>query len=184
MLERQLHIFSMRLIHVDYLRLLSVSVDIDWKCVVFFCWYLEKLGLIFPKCRSKRKYGCVGFDYGTIVDQYDDEDEEEEDVNEMDLRTGQGHEILSEQDKTTIDKLNKQNVNIIFIYLNLTIIKLSVFCRKMLNVKKMKYQYHLKINDSMRKKMNLKNGIDMKHNMMMLQNKIEHHHIFLNIKLN
>jgi len=26
----------------------------------------------------------------------------------MDLKTGQGHEILSEQDKTTLDKLNKQ----------------------------------------------------------------------------
>jgi hypothetical protein len=78
---------------------------------------IEKLGLVFPKCRSKRKYGSVGFDYGTIVDQDDDDndDEEEEaeheDINEMDLKTGQGHEILSEQDKTTLDKLNKQRVN-------------------------------------------------------------------------
>ncbi|CAF3777327.1 unnamed protein product [Adineta steineri] len=68
---------------------------------------IKKLGLIFPKCRSKRKYGCVGFDYGTIIDQ-DDTDEQEEDMDEMDLRTGQGHEILSEQDKNTLDKLNKQ----------------------------------------------------------------------------
>jgi hypothetical protein len=71
---------------------------------------IEKLGLVFPKCRSKRKYGNVGFDYGTIVDQ-DDDDEEEEDMAEMELKTGQGHEILSEQDKTTLDKLNKQRVN-------------------------------------------------------------------------
>ncbi len=70
---------------------------------------IEKLGLVFPKCRSKRKYGNVGFDYGTIVDQ--DDDEEEEDMAEMELKTGQGHEILSEQDKTTLDKLNKQRVN-------------------------------------------------------------------------
>ncbi|CAF0772639.1 unnamed protein product [Rotaria sordida] len=71
---------------------------------------IKKLGLVFPKCRSKRKYGCVGFDYGTIIDQVDDEGEEEdeEDMDERDLKTGQGHEILSEQDKTTLDKLNKQ----------------------------------------------------------------------------
>ncbi|CAF2970316.1 unnamed protein product [Rotaria sp. Silwood2] len=74
---------------------------------------IKKLGLVFPKCRSKRKYGCVGFDYGTIIDQDDDEEEEEEeeeteDIDEMNLKTGQGHEILSEQDKTTLDKLNKQ----------------------------------------------------------------------------
>ncbi len=75
---------------------------------------IEKLGLVFPKCRSKRKYGSVGFDYGTIADQDDDDDgdeEEHEDINEMDLKTGQGHEILSEQDKTILDKLNKQRVN-------------------------------------------------------------------------
>jgi hypothetical protein len=72
---------------------------------------IEKLGLVFPKCRSKRKYGNVGFDYGTIVDEDDDEEEEEEDMTEMELKTGQGHEILSEQDKTTLDKLNKQRVN-------------------------------------------------------------------------
>ncbi|CAF2571972.1 unnamed protein product [Rotaria sp. Silwood2] len=71
---------------------------------------IKKLGLVFPKCRSKRKYGCVGFDYGTIIDQDDDDEEEEEteDIDEMNLKTGQGHEILSEQDKTTLDKLNKQ----------------------------------------------------------------------------
>jgi hypothetical protein len=69
--------------------------------------------LIFPKCRSKRKYGSVGFDYGTIVDQDDDDDDddEEQDINDMDLKTGQGHEILSEQDKSILDKLNKQRVN-------------------------------------------------------------------------
>jgi hypothetical protein len=77
---------------------------------------IEKLGLVFPKCRSKRKYGSVGFDYGTIDDQDDDEEEEEEEANidEMNLKTGQGHEILSEQDKTTLDKLNKQSVNLYF----------------------------------------------------------------------
>jgi hypothetical protein len=32
----------------------------------------------------------------------------------MDLKTGQGHEILSEQDKTTLDKLNKQRVKSYF----------------------------------------------------------------------
>ncbi|CAF1400009.1 unnamed protein product [Adineta steineri] len=42
-----------------------------------------------------------------VIDQ-DDTDEQEEDMDEMDLRTGQGHEILSEQDKNTLDKLNKQ----------------------------------------------------------------------------
>ena len=28
--------------------------------------------LIFTKCRSKRKYGCVGFDYSKIVDEAED----------------------------------------------------------------------------------------------------------------
>jgi hypothetical protein len=74
--------------------------------------------LIFPKCRSKRKYGSVGFDYGTIVDQ--DDDEEQEDIDDIDLKTGQGHEILSEQDKSTLDKLNKQRVNSISMILRIT----------------------------------------------------------------
>lgn len=69
---------------------------------------LEKLGLVFPKCRSKRKYGSVGFDYGTIVEEPDDDDDEE--IDEIELKTAKGHEILSEQDKTTLDKLNKQRV--------------------------------------------------------------------------
>ena len=47
--------------------------------IQIFGLYIEKLGLIFPKCRSKRKYGSVGFDYGTIVDQDDDDDDDEED---------------------------------------------------------------------------------------------------------
>lgn len=98
----------------------------------------------------------------------------------MDLKTGQGVEILSEQDKTILDKLNKQRVNFIFLRI---LIKIFID-RKMLNVKKMIQQYQLRINVLMKKKMNLKNGIDMKHNMMMLQNKIEHHLISLNIKLN
>ncbi|UJR26555.1 hypothetical protein I4U23_007876 [Adineta vaga] len=74
---------------------------------------IKKLGLVFPKCRSKRKYGCVGFDYGTIVEQDDDDSDEErekkESVDDMELKTGQGHEILSEQDKVTLDKLNQQS---------------------------------------------------------------------------
>ncbi|CAF3363723.1 unnamed protein product [Rotaria socialis] len=71
---------------------------------------IKKLGLVFPKCRSKRKYGSVGFDYGTIIDEFEEEEEEEEEegVDEMELKTGQGHEILSEQDKTAIDKLNQE----------------------------------------------------------------------------
>jgi len=77
--------------------------------------------LIFPKCRSKRKYGSVGFDYGTIVDQDDDNDgEEQEDIDDINLKTGQGHEILSEQDKSTLDKLNKQRVNSISMMLRIT----------------------------------------------------------------
>jgi hypothetical protein len=77
--------------------------------------------LIFPKCRSKRKYGSVGFDYGTIVDQDDDDDDEEqEDIDDIDLKTGQGHEILSEKDKSTLDKLNKQRVNSISMILRIT----------------------------------------------------------------
>ena len=79
---------------------------------------VEKLALIFPKCRSKRKYGCVGFDYGSMIEQDDNDDddeqeeeeEEQESVSDMELKTGQGHEILSEQDKTALDKLNKQKV--------------------------------------------------------------------------
>ncbi|CAF1324665.1 unnamed protein product [Adineta ricciae] len=72
---------------------------------------IKKLALIFPKCRSKRKYGCVGFDYGSMIEQDDnddDDDEEQESVSDMELKTGQGHEILSEQDKIALDKLNKQ----------------------------------------------------------------------------
>ena len=65
--------------------------------------------LVFPKCRSKRKYGCVGFDYETIVDPIDDNDNKTH-MDEMDLKTGQGHAILSEQDKTTLDELNKRMV--------------------------------------------------------------------------
>ena len=68
---------------------------------------LEKLGLVFPKCRSKRKYGSVGFDYGTLVEENDDQ----EDDDDLDLKTGQGDEILSERDKLTIDTLNKQRVS-------------------------------------------------------------------------
>jgi hypothetical protein len=45
-------------------------------------------------------------------------------MDEMNLKTGQGHEILSEQDKTTLDKLNKQRVNSIFDHFNLFIINL------------------------------------------------------------
>jgi len=67
--------------------------------------------LIFPKCRSKRKYGSVGFDYGTIVEENDDEGDDDDDDDDMNLKTGHGHEILSEQDKTAIDKLNKQRVD-------------------------------------------------------------------------
>lgn len=93
---------------VDYHRPQSVSEDIQF-CVRICDCLIEKLGLIFPKCRSKRKYGSVGFDYGTLVEQEKDEDEEESE--EMNLRTGQGHEILSEQDKATLDKLNKEIVN-------------------------------------------------------------------------
>ena len=37
----------------------------------------------------------------------------------MNLKTGQGHEILSEQDKTTLDKLNKQRVNPILMLLKI-----------------------------------------------------------------
>lgn len=66
---------------------------------------VEKLGLVFPKCRSKRKYGSVGFDYGTLVEEKSDEE-----TDDLDLKTGQGHEILSERDKLTIDNLNKQRV--------------------------------------------------------------------------
>lgn len=72
--------------------------------------YVEKLGLVFPKCRSKRKYGSVGFDYGTLVEENDDEEDDDGD-DDLDLRTGQGHEILSERDKLAIDNLNKQRVN-------------------------------------------------------------------------
>ncbi len=46
-------------------------------------------------------------------------------MDEMNLKTGQGHEILSEQDKTTLDKLNKQRVNSIFDHFNLFIINLQ-----------------------------------------------------------
>jgi hypothetical protein len=96
-----------------------------FECVLSFCLVVEKLGLVFPKCRSKRKYGSVGFDYGKIVEQPDDdddEDEEQEGVDEMDLRTGQGHEILSEQDKSSLDKLNKQRVNSILDEFNLIVV--------------------------------------------------------------
>ena len=62
------------------------------------------MGLVFPKCRSKRKYGCVGFDYNTIVEP---NEANEEEIDEFDLRTADGHEILSEQDKQSLDQLNK-----------------------------------------------------------------------------
>ena len=51
--------------------------------------------MIFPKCRSKRKYGSVGFDYGTIVEENDDEGDDDDDDDDMNLKTGHGHEILS-----------------------------------------------------------------------------------------
>ncbi len=90
--------------------------------IQIFGLYIEKLGLIFPKCRSKRKYGSVGFDYGTIADDDEDDDgDKQEDIDDMNLKTGQGHEILSEQDKTTLDKLNKQRVNLILMLLKIKI---------------------------------------------------------------
>lgn len=49
----------------------------------------------------------MGFDYGTLVEENDHEDDEDD----LDLKTGQGHEILSERDKLTIDNLNKQRVH-------------------------------------------------------------------------
>lgn len=35
-------------------------------------------------------------------------------MDEMELKTAQGHDILSEQDKTTLDKINKQIVKYYF----------------------------------------------------------------------
>lgn len=73
----------------------------------FFFRFQEKLGLVFPKCRSKRKYGCVGFDYKTIIEPSETKDEE---FDEFDLKTADGHEILSEQDKKSLDELNKRKI--------------------------------------------------------------------------
>ena len=100
--------------HVDYLRLLLVSIDFNCIYTNLLSATIEKLELVFPKCRSKRKYSCVGFDYGTIVDQIH-RDEIPDELDEMELKTGQGHEILSEQDKITLDQLNKQKVNATYI---------------------------------------------------------------------
>lgn len=60
--------------------------------------------MVFPKLRSKRKYGCVGFDYNTLVEPTSNTDEE---IDELELKTAGGQAILSEQDKTSLEQLNK-----------------------------------------------------------------------------
>ena len=123
---------------------------------------IEKLALVFPKCRSKRKYGCVGFDYQTIVEEVDDEEDEDDD--EMNLKTAQGHAILSQQDKTALDKLNQAQVTP---HLDMLIpfIVSSLMYRKMQTVRRRMIQLRLpKTNSWMKKRMNWKNGIDMKRN--------------------
>ena len=97
---------------VVYLPLSSVGFCCYWegsKC--YGSDLVEKLGLIFPKCRSKRKYGCVGFDYGNLAEEDDAEDDDEDELEELQLKTAQGHEILSERDKASVDQLNKQRVS-------------------------------------------------------------------------
>ncbi|CAF0775266.1 unnamed protein product [Didymodactylos carnosus] len=67
---------------------------------------IKKLGLVFPKCRGKKKYSMVGYDYGNFEDDDYYNEEEYQKVDDLYLKTGQGHDILSESDKSTLDTLN------------------------------------------------------------------------------
>jgi hypothetical protein len=118
MLARRHHSFSMKSMHVVCRRQLSVcsletvSTSFEKNLVRHVALFLEKLGLIFPRCRSKRKYGCVGFDYNTMIEPNEHADDDEF-IDEIDLKTGHGHEILSEQDRTSVEQLNQSKVRVI-----------------------------------------------------------------------
>lgn len=87
---------------VDHQSVFLLHVNLLSSRTNSFCFVLEKLALVFPKSRSKRKYGTVAFDYKTIV-----ESGREENFDELDLKTGTGHEILSEQEKIRFDQTKK-----------------------------------------------------------------------------
>ena len=52
---------------------------------------IQKLGLTFPKCRSKRRYGDVHYDYGGVTD-------DAVEAEEMTVRSAQGHVLQSDSD--------------------------------------------------------------------------------------
>jgi len=52
---------------------------------------ISKLGLVFPRTRSNRKYGSVPLDYGGTVYSAGDD-------GEIDVKSGRGSEIMSEQE--------------------------------------------------------------------------------------
>ena len=62
---------------------LSVFMDLIRSCKLP-AYVIKKLGLEFPKSRSKKRYGAVGLDYGTAVV------EGSTDSHEMEKRTSAG----------------------------------------------------------------------------------------------
>ena len=76
----------------------------------------------------------MGFDYGNLADEDVEDEGDEDDLDELQLKTAQGHEILSERDKVTVDQLNKQRV--LFVALSLSSLVTFVSFRRKLSVAK------------------------------------------------
>jgi len=53
---------------------------------------IKKLGLTFPKTKSKKQFGCVFFDYGGEIMSGT-----ESDTDTLEARTASGHELVSEK---------------------------------------------------------------------------------------